>query len=79
MRININQKVKLKISARGVKVFDEHHKKLGLDPTPYREMATRGQEPGIYGLQLWEAFHIFGSVCFMGSEPPFGPTIEIEE
>ncbi len=82
MKVNINQDVKLKLLPRGVGAFNKYYTDLGLDPKPYWEMAHRNTgsiSKKYIQIPLWEAFNIFGPVCYMGPQPPFETNIEIEE
>ena len=79
MKINVNQRTKIKLMPRGVKAFNRHYEKLGLDPKPYWEMAGKNTEEGWIELPLWDVIHIFGAACYMGPDAPFETEIEIAE
>lgn len=50
--INLNQRVKVKLNDKGMRIYDEFHKNLGV-PTPKlidRELI----------IELWDLAHVFG-------------------
>jgi len=66
MKMNINEPVWVKLTEHGFKVFDEHHRSIGLDPAPYRKGLEENKRADYYEFQMWELMHIFGSSTCMG-------------
>ena len=58
--INMNDRVRVKLSERGALVMEEQ--RIVIDYYP---------EERVYKGQLWELMQIFGEHIYMGGEPPF--------
>lgn len=74
---NVNDKVRIKLLPRGVEMFDQYHRGLGLDPAPYWKMHPPDAD-GWREFQAWEMMHLFGGAMMMGPPPPFETTILFE-
>jgi hypothetical protein len=74
IRVNINDRVLIRVRENGRRLFDAHYQTLHLDPEVYWKMAV--QWDGRLRLHLWEVMHIFGPGCYMGPESPFDTEIE---
>ena len=64
--INLNQRVKVKLNDRGMKIYDDFHKNLGV-PTPNlidRELI----------IELWDLAHVFGKSFGNGAPLVFEST-----
>jgi hypothetical protein len=70
-KINLNQVVNIVLQPRGVEALRKHYRKMLL-PAPEHAVGDTYSGP------LWEVMVIFGGSCFMGPEPPFETTFEIE-
>jgi len=81
MLFNINDNVRVKLTARGRFLLEKEHYefyekyKLAERPyTPYKE-----DEDGWSTWQLWHLMQYLGKYCTMGGDLPFETTIEIAD
>lgn len=79
MKININNYVRIKLTARGRQVHRERHDEIRkVFPNAYPEYkAPEEDADGWSRWQLWEVMGIFGPNIFMGCIQPFETTIEL--
>ena len=80
MKLNINDKVHVKLTDYGRRKLKEDHEKFfsgNLDKFPHRPKEE--DENGWSEWQLWSLMHDLGPYLVLGFEPPFEPEIEIME
>ena len=86
MKINLNDKVKVKLTVNGIKVYIDHMNALNAGMTynpvikPKNCMPSIDKE-GYTTMLLWELFSIFGEHIYMASDPVFMPLeiIKVEQ
>jgi hypothetical protein len=63
-KCNVNDKVQVKLTKRGLKVLDDLYETCGY--IKYSEHTS-----DTYKFELWELMNVFGESLFNGSEPCF--------
>lgn len=77
IRINTNDKVRIKLTDLGRKIHREWHDDLYKDlPTNPTYIPPKEDADGWSEWQLWCVMHYFGSAMWMGAQLPFETEIE---
>lgn len=74
MKININNEVKIKLTARGKHIHKDNWNAYGLKE---KYIPPKEDTEGWSTWQLWTLFQEFGSYMYNGCEVPFETEIEI--
>ncbi len=70
--VNINQKVKFKLTKRGQKALDDHNAAVRATSRMLTDYsATAIDVDGMHVMQLHVAMRVFGSATMLGMESPF--------
>lgn len=76
MGVSLNDQVEVKLTKRGVEVFNQHYRHLfdGNPPETFKKVYTGDYEK----FQLWKLMQIFGDSMYIGdSNPPLEINIRI--
>ena len=76
-KLNINDKVRVRLTDLGREELVRGHEKLFRGRWPYR--APHEDAEGWSEWQLWDLMHRLGHMCSLGSRLPFETVIEIKE
>jgi hypothetical protein len=70
--INLNDRVRVKLTARGREALLEHIGPLtSRKPEESADISYKGWRDGFVETQLWDLFNIFGDGIYMGSRAMF--------
>lgn len=70
--VNINQKVKFKLTKRGQKILDDHNADVRATCNMLSDYnATKIDSDGQHVMQLHRAMRVFGAANTLGTESPF--------
>ena len=83
MKFNVNEYVKVKLNAIGIKRHWErwlYYKQNFPEVDVFKEYTPpKVDEQGYHTIQLWSLMKDYGDLCGLGLEPPFETEIIIEE
>ena len=71
VRFNINDKVSVKLTEVGLKVYNKHFEDLGIEPFELKQTWD-----GRCVFQIHNLMNIFGSACYNGCSIPFETEVE---
>lgn len=78
MKININVKAKVKLTAKGAECLNNYNRQFHISGDYVKDetmFPTNYAVEDIYEDQLWSIMHIFGSYLHMGTLPVFNENI----
>ena len=83
MKININWKARVTLTARGAQVLNDHNRQFHISgdyQKDERAFPTNYVVGDVYETELWDAMHIWGPQIIMGAPTVFDKNeIEIKE
>ncbi len=69
--MNVNDKVRVELTEKGLEVYRQHHQKfcdaVPLNTLPWFSEQAKRTEP-VLEVQLWDLMHLFGSEMHAGAE-----------
>ena len=68
MKININARIKVKLTPHGERIHFDHYYRLLKDKYPLRECLPKQDADGYTQYQIWEFANIFGPYIYNGAE-----------
>ena len=77
VKINLNDKIKVKLTAHGLTVYKDFYKKFNIPA-----LSLKIDEDGYAIFQLWDFIHIFGDEIHIGARNVIAPLdilVEIDE
>jgi hypothetical protein len=79
MKFNINERVKVKLTAKGIEHLEKQHNKLVEIGYPYEFKLPQVDKDGYTEFQLHDLMQTFGKIMFPGCELPFKTDIIIPD
>lgn len=77
--VNMNARVKVKLTTQGFEILQNEYRKLGDILPCYKDWVPKLDEGGYYHCQLWNLFEYFGPHIRIGFCVPFDTEIIICE
>ena len=74
MKINLNCRVRIKVTPLGKEIYERSFKREGVIP---EWVKLKIDSDGYTEMLLWEVMYYFGEYCRMGFDPPIETEIEI--
>lgn len=71
---NLNDNVRVEVTARGYEVWEKHWRDLKL---PVPDLKQKIDPDGRHTFQMHEVMNIFGPYCYNGCKPPIKMEVEI--
>lgn len=79
MKFNINERVKVKLTVKGIEHLKKQHERIMKNGYPYEFKLPQVDKDGYTEFQLHDLMQTFGEIMFPGCELPFKTDIIIPD
>lgn len=79
MKFNINDYVKVKLTAKGKEILISNEERLRKEYKIVPELTIKYDENGYTSFQMWELMSLFGESIYLGTTIPFEVDIIIDD